>query len=111
MEPRLGKRQRSAQSKVIRKRQKLEKPDRLSNPHTAAGRTKKLAQGKAVTVDNLAWKEVELPDQLEDAEGFLGLEEIDDVEVFRDNGVIQFRVGRLRSKTGNNIFANAHSIG
>ena len=34
--------------------------------------------------DQLRWTEVALPDRLEDAEGFFGLEEIDDVEVIKD---------------------------
>lgn len=34
--------------------------------------------------DDLRWTEVALPDRLEDAEGFFGLEEIEDVEVIKD---------------------------
>ncbi|RMD41631.1 hypothetical protein DV735_g3497, partial [Chaetothyriales sp. CBS 134920] len=39
---------------------------------------------EAVRGDALKWKQVELPDRLEDAEGFYTLEEIDDVDVVRD---------------------------
>jgi ATP-dependent RNA helicase DDX24/MAK5 len=39
---------------------------------------------KIVSIDDLAWKKTPLPDRLEDAEGFFGLEEIDDVEVVKD---------------------------
>jgi hypothetical protein len=46
--------------------------------------------------ENLQWREVAVPDRLEDAEGFLGLgiEEIEDVEVIRDpkSSRVQFRV-------------------
>ena len=35
---------------------------------------------------------------LDDVEGFMGLEEIDDVEVFRDNGILKFKVGSARKK-------------
>ena len=42
------------------------------------------SSGKVLSIDQLAWKEVSLPDRLEDAEGFFGLEEIEDVEVVRD---------------------------
>ena len=46
--------------------------------------------------DDLQWREVAVPDRLEDAEGFLGLgiEEIEDVEVIRDpkSSRVQFRV-------------------
>jgi hypothetical protein len=49
-----------------------------------------------VSHDNLQWREVAVPDRLEDAEGFLGLgiEEIEDVEVIRDpkSSRVQFRV-------------------
>ena len=36
--------------------------------------------------EDLQWREVAIPDRLEDAEGFLGLgiEEIEDVEVVKD---------------------------
>ena len=37
-----------------------------------------------LTANELAWKKVTPPEQLDDAEGFFGLEEIDDVEVIRD---------------------------
>lgn len=45
-------------------------------------------------VNELDWKRVELPDLLDDAEGFYGLEEIDDVEIIRDpeHGEIKFQV-------------------
>ncbi len=48
----------------------------------------------AVSLDALNWKEAVLPDRLDDAEGFLGLEEVDDVEVIRksDSGKIEYRV-------------------
>lgn len=47
-----------------------------------------------VTLDEINWKEVPMPDHLEDAEGFFGLEEIDGVDVVRTNGTgeIQFKV-------------------
>jgi ATP-dependent RNA helicase DDX24/MAK5 len=48
------------------------------------------------SLENLQWREVAVPDRLEDAEGFLGLgiEEIEDVEVIRDpkSSRVQFRV-------------------
>ncbi|KAI9885586.1 MAG: hypothetical protein M1823_002595 [Watsoniomyces obsoletus] len=48
--------------------------------------------GKVVVPDNLDWKEVPLPDHLDDAEGFFGLEEIDGVDVTRDekSGEVKF---------------------
>ena len=51
---------------------------------------------EAVLQDQLAWKEVAVPDRFEDAEGFFGLEEIDNVEIVRDagHGKAQYRVGK-----------------
>jgi ATP-dependent RNA helicase DDX24/MAK5 len=43
-----------------------------------------------VALDALPWNEVEMPDMFEDAEGFFGLEEVDDVEVVRDGNRVQF---------------------
>lgn len=50
----------------------------------------------AIAPDSLPWNEVALPDRLEDAEGFLGLEEVDGVEVVKDqeSGTTAFRVGK-----------------
>ena len=47
-----------------------------------------------VSANELAWREVTPPERLDDAEGFLGLEEIDGVEVVRDTNGNQphFRV-------------------
>lgn len=52
-------------------------------------------------LDELAWKPVALPDRLDDAEGFFGLEEIEDVEVVKDekNGRIEYRVGKISQDT------------
>lgn len=46
-----------------------------------------------VAADSLPWNEVEMPEMFDDAEGFFGLEEIEDVDVVRDGNKIQF-VGR-----------------
>lgn len=50
-----------------------------------------------VGIDDLNWKEVALPDRMEDAEGFFGLEEIDGVDIVRKSGVgeVQFKVRRI----------------
>ena len=47
-----------------------------------------------IALDDLNWKAVPLPDRLEDATGFFGLEEIDDVDIVRPEGRgdIQFKV-------------------
>ncbi|KAL8697618.1 MAG: hypothetical protein Q9201_007033 [Fulgogasparrea decipioides] len=50
---------------------------------------------KATSEDALQWNEVPLPDRLDDAEGFFGLEEISDVEVVKHekHGRVEYRVG------------------
>ena len=52
-----------------------------------------------IPIDQLKWQEVSLPDGLEDAEGFFGLDEIENVEVVRDakNGNIVYKVGCIQS--------------
>jgi hypothetical protein len=43
--------------------------------------------------DDLEWKEVAMPDRLDDVEGFFGLEEIEGVDVVADeNGKLEFQV-------------------
>lgn len=43
-----------------------------------------------VALDALPWNEVEMPDMFEDAEGFFGLDEVDNVEVVRDGNSVKF---------------------
>jgi ATP-dependent RNA helicase DDX24/MAK5 len=44
-------------------------------------------------LDELAWKEVAMPDRLDDVEGFFGLEEVDGVDVVgTEGGKIEFKV-------------------
>jgi ATP-dependent RNA helicase DDX24/MAK5 len=43
-----------------------------------------------VGLDSLPWNEVEMPDMFEDAEGFFGLEEVDDVEVIKEGNSYRF---------------------
>lgn len=52
------------------------------------------SQDGAVGIEDLNWKEVALPDRMEDAEGFFGLEEIDGVDIIRSSGIgeLQFKV-------------------
>lgn len=45
---------------------------------------------RQVAVDSLPWNEVQMPEMFDDAEGFYGLEEVDDVEVLREGDVIKF---------------------
>ncbi len=56
----------------------------------AATNTPTNAKKLPVALDALPWNEVEMPDMFEDAEGFYGLEEVEDVEVVRDGNRVQF---------------------
>lgn len=67
-----------------RKRQKL---DEVTD--TQQGRATRKQQGKQLKADSLAWKTISMPDRMDDYEGFFGLEEIDDVEVTRDDSTGQ----------------------
>lgn len=81
------------------KRARAEKPS-VSHKKQKNSRTStstKIAHEKVVSLNELTWQPVALPERLEDAEGFFGLEEIDDVEVVRDSthGIVQYRVGKV----------------
>ena len=81
------KRSRVEKSQATRKKQK-----KSSSSHDHDG----ALNSKLVSLEQLRWNSVALPERLEDAEGFFGLEEIDDVEVVRDGeqGKVQYRVGK-----------------
>jgi ATP-dependent RNA helicase DDX24/MAK5 len=53
---------------------------------------KQTTQQKTVRLDNLKWRSVDLSGQLDDYEGFYGLEEVDDVEVVREGQKVSFQV-------------------
>lgn len=63
-----------------------------SSPKASVKRREKRANGatppsklkRIVKLQDLPWKEVTIPDDLDDFEGICGLEEVDDVEVVRD---------------------------
>lgn len=47
----------------------------------------------SVGVEDLNWKEVAMPDRMEDAEGFFGLEEIEGVDIIKQSdGGVHFKV-------------------
>ncbi|QIX01911.1 hypothetical protein AMS68_007428 [Peltaster fructicola] len=64
-----------------RKRAKIE----ATNAQDNGVARKKHATEKPVRLEQLAWKEVSMPDRMEDYEGFFGLEEIDGVEIIKDD--------------------------
>ncbi|KAI1141331.1 DEAD-domain-containing protein [Hypoxylon sp. FL0543] len=59
---------------------------------TAPKSTKKTKARKPISANSLQWRKAKLPDMFNDAEGFYGLEEVDDVEVIRNSdNTIEFR--------------------
>lgn len=72
-------------SQRSKKRQKVETTDSYA-PAGVGDDVRKVP----VALDALPWNEIEMPDMFEDAEGFFGLEEVDDVEVVRDGNQIRF---------------------
>lgn len=74
-----------AQAVESKKRKKAGKTDPASDDSSWDG---------VVGIDDLNWKEVALPDRMEDAGGFFGLEEIDGVDVIKLDGSagVQFKV-------------------
>lgn len=83
------KRSRQDEAQKTRKRQRVDVIRGRVNPP--------VAKNKSVSLDALPWTEVLLPDRFDDAEGFFGLEEIEDVEVVRDKilGRLEYRVGKV----------------
>ncbi|KAL2012368.1 hypothetical protein VTN00DRAFT_5086 [Thermoascus crustaceus] len=73
---------------LSKKRQKVEK---------SAGNGNDSDDGVVVGVDELDWKAVSLPDRLDDAEGFFGLEEIEGVDIVRPEdgkGQVKFKAAK-----------------
>lgn len=72
-------------SQRSKKRQKVE----ISSSYAPAGAGSDVRK-VPVALDALPWNEVEMPDMFEDAEGFFGLDEVDNVEVIRDGNQVKF---------------------
>jgi ATP-dependent RNA helicase DDX24/MAK5 len=67
-----------------------------ANKRKKAGKSASLSNADygSVAVEDLNWKEVALPDRMEDATGFFGLEEIEGVDIIKQSGgEVQFKVG------------------
>ncbi|EEP76408.1 conserved hypothetical protein [Uncinocarpus reesii 1704] len=87
------KRSRNQQSRAVKanKRRKVDAPA----PNGAEDSTQDI-----VSVDQLDWKTVTLPDRIDDAEGFYGLEEIEGVDIIRPTGggEIKFKASKSKIK-------------
>ncbi|KAL8740358.1 MAG: hypothetical protein Q9184_008502 [Pyrenodesmia sp. 2 TL-2023] len=76
---------------------------RIDSPYELKKKRRKEVNGgsQAVGIDALPWGQAKLPDRLDDAEGFFGLEEISDVEVIRDltSGRVEYRLSESAGAT------------
>lgn len=88
---------------VVMARDRMDR--RRAEPHEKPRKRQKTKDAKpqlptksffTVSVSALPWTEVPLPDRLDDAEGFFGLEEISDVEIVKNGelGRVEYRVGK-----------------
>jgi len=50
----------------------------------------KAKEKRAVNVDALSWKTVDVPEMFDDAEGFYGLEVVEGVDIVKEGGTVQF---------------------
>lgn len=85
---------------------------RLRPDSTDAASVQSGAKKTSTSLETLPWTQVPIPDRFEDAEGFFGLEEIEDVEIVRDEklGRLEYRVGKGScDRSLLYAFANLHS--
>ena len=75
------------------------RPKKRSNLGRGSLKAKKECSPESIRKRHLApeevkWKQVPIPDQLHDAEGFFGLEEVENVEIIRNahSGDLEYRV-------------------
>jgi ATP-dependent RNA helicase DDX24/MAK5 len=72
---------------------KKRKISKLSAAQTLQKRRKVVPQIKskrAVALDKLQWKTVDVPEMFDDAEGFYGLEEVEGVDIVREGDTVKF---------------------
>lgn len=54
---------------------------------------KSTTNSHAVSIDKLGWQKVSMPDRLDDVEGFMGMEEVEGVEIVRKgDGAFEYKV-------------------
>lgn len=74
---------------ILKRKQNLKK--KAGKKVTAkTSKSKTLTEAMEVNASQLNWKPVDIPDTLDDFEGFYGLEEIDNVDVKIVNGAVKF---------------------
>ncbi|RKU49267.1 ATP-dependent RNA helicase [Coniochaeta pulveracea] len=77
---------------ITHKKRKLAKPQ-PSAAQSSQKRRKTAPQIKskrAVALDKLQWKTVDVPEMFDDAEGFYGLEEVEGVDIVREGDTVKF---------------------
>ena len=87
-----------------KKRLKISGPSKTPDDSISKSAGNKAKSWKLAKLDTLDWREVGMPDVLDDVEGFMGLEEVEDVQVLNDRGMVQYRV---RVSRGGNISRSA----
>lgn len=86
-----------AASQRSKKRQKTDAPSQSKVSSTTKHILAPDEKFIPIAADALPWNEVELPEMHDDAEGFFGLEEIDDVRVIKDeNNKVQFVSNKVK---------------
>ncbi|KAI5918011.1 ATP-dependent RNA helicase MAK5 [Camillea tinctor] len=77
------------------------KPNKKSKAHKSSAKPKSKTTRQPINVNSLRWRKATLPDMFNDAEGFYGLEEVDDVEIVRNaDNTIEFRTADLPADVG-----------
>ncbi len=79
---------------IERKRPRFREAQQKPRKKQRTDGKKETAFDTTYSVHALPWNEVTLPDKLDDAEGFFGLEEISDVEIVRESkaGKVEYKV-------------------
>ncbi|KAL8418929.1 hypothetical protein RB594_002223 [Gaeumannomyces avenae] len=72
------------------KRKLAPKPDASQKRRRVHEAAKSKKPKRAVRADALLWRSVDVPDMYDDAEGFFGLEEVEGVDVVREDGMVKF---------------------
>jgi len=83
---------------------KSKKRTRQSADRRLVTKRAKTNNGYKVTLDELDWKAVPMPDRLDDVEGFYGLDEIDGVNIEIDGGGrAEYKVCSLDWRAGKQV--------
>ena len=86
-----------------RKKKRLRPTTQKTQLSSTSKQESKSAIVDTLPIDSLEWNDASLPHRLDDYEGFFGLEEVDGVEVLRQDGTekVQFRVTSKKQPSEN----------